>query len=759
MDMSFYGGKQGKSFRISKVFQNKAELIRDLNARWNSSIGINELVFINYGNPGNKDIVVHTGEIIEIDGQKLPPAPKDLTLFEKNRFIDFNYEFSVYDEEQGQYVTKADGKLFNTTIWQKIYKDDIPIKTDTKIDPIKGIDRYMISDDFGVGYELVACLTGNTPEISVESSWIYTDQEPRAYLNKENYDAEKPLIHFDLPKGITLLYGPELTNRNATELRLDVTEKFGTGDYYINNTNGNTYLCTAVGAQVNGKKIYTVKYVATLAREVDEVTIESVNPYVSVDGSWKQQNAGVQNTINDETWNIKFTLPKLPTLSTSVSELLSPAQRQEIAVTGAVKDVDTYNFNFAIAKPSIWLNGTGAPGNETSGENGDYYLDNEGWGVYFKEGNAWNLITNIKGVKGDKGEKGDQGIQGEQGIQGIQGEKGDQGIQGIQGEKGDQGIQGIQGIQGEKGDTGEKGDKGDTGAPITVADYYDFIYDATVTGYTKVDTRKYKGNLNPRKAVDIPQFGAIAEEVYGHAATAANLFSMDYTDSEGETNGYWIFKTDAGVWDSIKVTGSAGSLAMLLQNTYDDTNSTDKTYTVNYTNTLISEFRNNFTSINNDLNQVVKVSSEQWKKGGVLTLEQNLLQKIKDTSAQIDNLALEISEDNDTMFDSIFSNMQNQINAAEASAEQATSVTLSFTVPLKSSGTGAWSTTSDSKTQVVLSIANKFTSDKQPMIICKDINNDDYGNIESISFDTNSITIIMSKENSKVINLFAFYPQ
>ena len=173
----------------------------------------------------------------------------------------------------------------------------------------------------------------------------------------------------------------------------------------------------------------------------------------------------------------------------------------------------------------------------------------------------------------------------------------------------------------------------------------------------------------------------------------------------------------------------------------------------------IPEFRNNFTSINNDLNQVVKVSSEQWKKGGILTLERNLLQKIKDTSAQIDNLALEISEDSDTMFDSIFSNMQNQINAAEASAEQATSVTLSFTIPLKSSGTGAWSTTSNNKTQVVLSIANKFTSDKQPMITCKDINNDDYGNIESISFDTNSITIIMSKENSKIINLFAFYPQ
>lgn len=683
MDMSFYGGKQGKSFRIAKIFENKAEMLQDLQARWNSSIGINELIFINYGNPANKTIYQKAGTK-ECYGQTYT-FTKDLTRWEYNRQIDIEYKVPTRQQD-GNYVNIADGKLYNTTIWEKCYtSDDKAIVDNERIDPINGIDKYVISDDFGIGYHLIASLTGNVPAITTDSEWIFTDQEPKASI--DNSDAERPNIHFKLPKGLSYLYGTKLITRSDTTATITEDElngiKFGTGDYYINSNNGNIYICT----EVKGKT-YIFEYRATLARRLDGVDTTVLSPFTNLDGVWSASLPTAVSDMTDEHWRLNFSLPK-SSLFTTTFTTLEPAQRQEIAVTGAVKDVDTYNFNFAIAKPSIWLNGTGAPSNEVIGENGDYYLDNEGSDVYFKEGNTWNPITNIKGVKGDKGEKGDQGIQGE---------------------KGDQGIQGVQGIQGEKGDTGEKGDKGDTGAPITVADYYDFIYDATVTGYTKVDTRKYKGNLNPRKGVDIPQFGAIAEEVYGHAATAANLFSMDYTDSEGETNGYWVFKTDAGAWDSMKVTGSAGSLAMLLQNTYDDTNSTDKTYTVNYTNTLISEFRNNFTSINNDLNQAV-------------------------------------------------SNMQNQINAAKASAEQATSVTLSFTVPLKSSGTGAWSTTSDSKTQVVLSIANKFTSDKQPMIICKDINNDDYGNIESISFDTNSITIIMSKENSKVINLFAFYPQ
>lgn len=754
MDMSFYGGKQGKSFRIAKIFENKAEMLQDLQARWNSSIGINELVFINYGNPADKTIHKKKGESSTFFDQTFI-ADKDMTRWEFNRYVDTKVKVPT-KQQDGSYESVADGKLYNITIWEKCYtSDDELIVEDERIDPVNGMDKYVINDDFGIGYHLVASLTGNVPMITADSEWIFTDQEPKASVN--NSDAERPNIHFKLPKGLTYLYGTKLVTKSDTTATITEEElngtKFGTGDYYINNTNGNIYICTAVGGTT-----YTFKYRATLARQLDGVDITVLSPFTQNGDSWTASAPTANSDMTDEHWRLSFSLPKSSLFTTSFTTL-EPAQRQEIAVTGAVKDADTYNFNFAMAKPSIWLNGTGAPGNEVVGENGDYYLDNEAWGVYFKEDNAWNQITNIKGAKGDKGDKGDQGIQGEQGIQGIQGEKGDQGLQGIQGEKGDQGIQGVQGIQGEKGDTGEKGDKGDTGAPITVADYYDFTYDATVTGYTKVDTRKYKGNLNPRSAVDVPQFGAIAEEVYGRAATAANLFSMDYTDSEGETNGYWVFKTDSGTWDSMKVTGSAGSLSTLLQNTYDDTSSTDKTYTVNYTNTIISEFRNNFTSINNDLNQVVKVSSEQWEQGGILKLERNLLQKIKDTSAQIDDLALEISEDKDTMFDNIFSNMQNQINAAKTSAEQATSVTLSFTVPLKSSGTGTWSTTSDGKTQVVLSVANNFTSDKQPMVTCKDINNDDYGNIESISFDTNSITVVMSKENTKEINLFAFYPQ
>ena len=758
MDMSFYGGKQGKSFRISKVFQNKAELIQDLNARWNSSIGINELVFINYGNPGNKDIKVHAGEVIEIDGQKLPAAPKDLTLFEKNRYIDFNYKFSVYDEDEGKYVIKADGKLFNTTIWQKIYKDDVPIKTDTKTDPIKGIDRYMISDDFGVGYELVACLTGNTPEISVESSWIYTDQKPRAYLNKENYDAEKPLIHFDLPKGITLLYGPELINRNTTET-------FGTGDYYINNTNGNTYLCTAVGAEVNGKRIYTVKYVATLAREVDNVTIESVSPYVSSGGTWMQQNAGVQNIINDEIWNIKFTLPKLPTLSTSVSELLSPAKRQETTVTGAIKDKNTYNFDFALAKPSVWLSGAGAPGNEAVGEDGDYYLDTESQDVSLKTDGSWSFVTNIKG---------------------------------------------IQGIQGIKGDN------------IAIVNSFDFIYDTTVTGYTKVEGEEntYKGNLDPSSTIDLVKFGEIAIEVNkGKQPKSSDLFNLNYTNAEGEENAYWLFKltnnsTD-NKWNSMRVTGNAGSLATLLMNETDTENRSDKTYTTGYINNKfieeeakVDEKFSNFT-----IDNMITTAAAVAPKGGEFTFD------IGEGVIKADQkVSFNVTKDDDTVFDAAFSKIQQQINdfknatidiahggtgattaeqartnleiysktevynkteidgkettlqeninavetkvtKAQTTADAATTIALNFTIPLKSSGVGTW-TTVESKTRVVLDIEHGFTNaNKQPMIVCKDSDDEPYQKIEEITFDTGSISIIMSEENKVAINLFAFYPQ
>ena len=50
---SFYGGQAGKPFLISEMFENKSELVSDLQMRWSSSIMPGEYVMISYGSYTN----------------------------------------------------------------------------------------------------------------------------------------------------------------------------------------------------------------------------------------------------------------------------------------------------------------------------------------------------------------------------------------------------------------------------------------------------------------------------------------------------------------------------------------------------------------------------------------------------------------------------------------------------------------------------------------------------------------------------------
>lgn len=61
-----------------------------------------------------------------------------------------------------------------------------------------------------------------------------------------------------------------------------------------------------------------------------------------------------------------------------------------------------------------WLDGSGVPDNAT-GNNGDYYLNDDNGDVYNKVIGSWSLVANIKGAQGDQGI---QGIQGEPGLAG-----------------------------------------------------------------------------------------------------------------------------------------------------------------------------------------------------------------------------------------------------------------------------------------------------------------------------------------------------
>lgn len=714
MDMSFYGGKQGKSFRIAKVFQNKAEMIEDLKAGWYSDIGMNELIFINYGNPSDKTIYSKANVDITIDNQTFTPTT-DLTRWETNRFIDTNYQMSLWNEETQTYETKADGKLYNTTIWQKCYKDDyitkdgapvaIPVKTDGKTDTVNGMDKYIISDDYGIGYYLIASLTGNTPIIDAASSWIATDKLPSVSVKYDENDLEHPILYFELPKGVSFLYGTEITAKTVTSAtiteNLERFELFGTGDYYINSKNGNVYLCTSISKTSNEIKL-GVTFVASLARQLDEIITNTLPSYTKINGEWKSTPITGTSEITDELWKITLGIPSVPKIEVNKTDFVGAEDLTLAKVTSVIQPnatnenvSNTYNLDFILPKASTWYSGTGLPLEESLEDikNGDYYLQTTTYDLYKFTNNTYDKIGNIQGAVGPT-------------------------------------------------------------AAINIVDRFSYTYKDSNT--TKTGDRTYEGNLDIETTESWVQFGDLAEAQVGYSLTSSDMIAVVYTDSNENINSYWLFKTAESSWATIRVSGNSAALA------------------------------NNVVTINESINN----------KGGQFS-KIDIGQTI-DSTTQID---FQVTKDDDTLFDEVFSNMQQQISEFSQSIEnfksavidiehggtgattvegaranlgiyskeeldtqiqdvvdKSASPTLNFTIPLQSSGTGTWATV-DNKIQVVLSIANNFTANKEPIIILKKGNQEDYNNIESISFDSESIVILLKAENSQEIQLFAFYPQ
>lgn len=736
MDMSFYGGKQGKSFRIAKVFSNKAEMIEDLKAGWYSEIGMNELVFINYGSPSDGTIFLKKGDTIKINGQEFT-ADEDLTFWQTNRLIDANYKMAIKNEETGNYETKADGKLYNTTIWQKCYKDDyisvngapqpIPVKSNGKTE-VNSMDKYVISDDYGIGYYLVASLTGSTPIVSAESEWIPTDNKPSVSVKYNENDIENAVFDFDLPKGVSFLYGTELRDRIWDDQKnlLPVTIKlgnvanlgdgieFGTGDYYINTYNGNLWKCIEVMEDEETKeKSYTFIYVATFARWLDNVNVTATSPYKQENSKWTQNLPTGKTEIDDSHWDINFEIPKAPLLAVAKDlNLIGADEAKKAAITGEITDKDTYTLSFSIPKSSTWYAGETLNGEYDQDKlvlPGDFFLETTTYNIYkLTEKNGWELVGNIKGATGAT-------------------------------------------------------------AAINIIDYFTYIYKDSST--VKTDTRIYEGNLDIENINDLTSFGAIAEQIVGRDLKSNELISLIYNKNDSDSS-YWLFKTENGGWDAMRVSGNASATTK------------------------------NIVTINNDI----------VSQGGEFSVV-NIGKTIDNTS----KLDFQVNIDEDTLFDEVFSNMQKQINDSKQSIEDfkntiidiahggtgattaeqaranldvyskkdvqdqveiltnycnelnvkasaATSKWDFITIPLKSSSSNAtWSTTSDNKVQVVFKNSGTKLSaiddTDQPIVICTDKNNEEYSIIESISFDVNYTTIIMTKENTKKINLFVLIPR
>ncbi len=161
MQYSFYGGQQGKSFKISQIFNTKSELEQDINMRWSSSIGVGEYVIITYG---------------------LPSTTEDSSYY-----INQKVDIDKY------------GRAYNTTLWEKTYVES---GAEGEIYPFDANNFELIFPDdskYGIAYKLIAAMTGNTPFISLEETDVLpADGKPYVTLDIDNIDY--PILTFHLPQ-------------------------------------------------------------------------------------------------------------------------------------------------------------------------------------------------------------------------------------------------------------------------------------------------------------------------------------------------------------------------------------------------------------------------------------------------------------------------------------------------------------------------------------------------------------------------------
>ncbi len=144
---SFYGGLNGQSFAIKKIFSSRHQMEMDLNNGWTSSISVGEFVVVSYGMPN-----------------------------------DPNYD--IYKSEDLRYYNN---KSYNSTLWQKIYDE-----TDGRAAN-------------GLSYKLVASMTGNTPRITLTDPTVVLDADQDPQVDWNNTDLDNLILTFKLPRSQNLL--------------------------------------------------------------------------------------------------------------------------------------------------------------------------------------------------------------------------------------------------------------------------------------------------------------------------------------------------------------------------------------------------------------------------------------------------------------------------------------------------------------------------------------------------------------------------
>lgn len=329
MMYSLYGGRQGKDFKISKIFSNRVALEQDLNLGYYSTVGVGEIVCISYGLPNDEN------------GQ-----------YKNNKEIDLNrYE-----------------KTYNLTFWEKVYGNETnEVQEDNgeivEVDTNSEIDTkiYQINSGIsGFGYRLIGSSTGNTPVFDVVTEAIAPDANPEVKIEPANID--NPLLTFSLPKAVRFYtgdgyYGNDeedvlcrklkgIYKYTITQLQtIKDTNIFGDfektkflmqkGDIYIDSTTGNMYKYNDVLPMSGSSDVqYQFIYQGRIASEKFAASIDQDKESFGANGQLNDPEITIDYINFDEEIGKKFnfSLPKFPTTFEVTATSIGYNQNPEVII-------------------------------------------------------------------------------------------------------------------------------------------------------------------------------------------------------------------------------------------------------------------------------------------------------------------------------------------------------------------------------------------------------------------------------------------
>lgn len=336
--LSFYGGQNGQSFAVKKVFDNCKALVADL-TDVNSPVEIDEYATIFYGKPG-----------------------------------DTNYQTNFDTDNPSKEKIDAGAVKYgnrNASFWKKVYKLDDEITESEK-------SKYLSNINTNVRYYNLGYFSANTTMVTVNSTaGISPDKTPSVEIN-ESSTSDNCLLDFKIPDARSIYcndYVSKSYNSDKTLMRVKINysqqliEKMPRkGDYYINPRNDSYYLITQEPMDSGDGEtfILTLSYLGQFNYQINENVLvnKTENTYVDNNQTLVQGTASFEYTINSDNEKIidyqtlKISLPSIPTFSAD-AETVSSNHTAGVLVSNTSNNL---KFSFQIPQGEQGIQGPVGPG-------------------------------------------------------------------------------------------------------------------------------------------------------------------------------------------------------------------------------------------------------------------------------------------------------------------------------------------------------------------------------------------------------------